>query len=55
MQLICLGIIGEYVGRIYSESKRRPLYLIGEALGFPERNEQTPERPPVSLPHRYGT
>jgi glycosyltransferase involved in cell wall biosynthesis len=56
VQLICLGIIGEYVGRIYSESKRRPLYLIGEALGFADQNVQaTVERPPVSLPHRYGT
>ena len=36
VQLVCLGIIGEYVGRIYAESKRRPLYLIAEELGFRE-------------------
>jgi len=34
IQLICLGVIGEYLGRIYDEVKRRPLYLVGEALGF---------------------
>jgi dolichol-phosphate mannosyltransferase len=34
MTLLCLGIIGEYVGRIYRELKRRPLYVVDEALGF---------------------
>jgi dolichol-phosphate mannosyltransferase len=34
LQFIFLGVMGEYIGRIYSEAKNRPLYLVMEELGF---------------------
>jgi glycosyltransferase involved in cell wall biosynthesis len=34
VQLISIGILGAYVGRIYNEIKRRPLYVVDERIGF---------------------
>lgn len=34
IQLISLGVLGEYIGRIYKETKRRPLYLLNGTLGL---------------------
>ncbi|MBF9022608.1 glycosyltransferase [Rhodobacterales bacterium FZCC0069] len=47
VQLIAIGVIGEYVGRIYEESKRRPLYAVKESLGF-DPNSDTVSMPEVS-------
>jgi hypothetical protein len=32
MQLFCIGIIGEYVGKIFQQSKNRPIYIAKEIL-----------------------
>ena len=36
MQLFCIGIIGEYVGRTFEQSKQRPIYLAKEILPYDE-------------------
>ena len=38
-QLLALGVIGEYLGRTYDETRRRPLYFVGRANGFDSKNQ----------------
>lgn len=46
IQLIVVGVVGEYIGRIYVEVQQRPLYLIKQKIGFSEEGEirDKPER-----------
>jgi glycosyltransferase involved in cell wall biosynthesis len=46
LQLAFLGIVGEYIGRIYFETKRRPHYLVKESRGLPERHRLAAEVAP---------
>lgn len=51
-QLLSLGVVGEYIGRIYDESKRRPLYLVQERLGFEQAFERATRTRPREQPRR---
>jgi len=42
IQLLSLGVLGEYIGRIFAEVKRRPLYLVAERLGAPDEADHAP-------------
>jgi dolichol-phosphate mannosyltransferase len=39
VQLLCIGILGEYIGRIYEEVKGRPIYTLKETGGFSKTSE----------------
>jgi polyisoprenyl-phosphate glycosyltransferase len=49
VQMITLGIVGEYVGRIYAEVKLRPLFVVRERLGFNDEPSVSKEISPSSL------
>ena len=40
MQIMMIGIVGEYIGRIFEESKGRPLYVVDSLVNFPDEQEE---------------
>src|SRR3546814_20055092 len=43
LNLISIGILGEYISRIAIEVRQRPLYVVRDTLGFGESHEREPE------------
>ena len=48
IQLVCIGVIGEYVGRLYEEVKQRPLYLVNETISSTDNSSANSYEPFVT-------
>jgi len=48
VQLVAIGILGEYLGRIFNETKRRPLYFINEYIPSSKANSRNPDNSHVN-------
>ncbi|HEK9100883.1 glycosyltransferase family 2 protein [Bacillus pfraonensis] len=48
IQLLGLGIVGQYIARIYDESKNRPIYIVKETINIDQKDITNPERETVN-------
>jgi polyisoprenyl-phosphate glycosyltransferase len=49
-QLLMMGILGEYIGRIYEQVKNRPLYIVKEEINLPETSDTRNPRATANVP-----
>jgi len=48
VQILSIGVLGEYIGKIYMETKRRPRFIVDRIVGLPgDESERAPPRRPV--------
>ena len=54
VQLLTLGIVGEYLGKVFDEVKQRPRYVVEETLNIEPLSGGTPEEDPAEVVGRQG-
>ena len=52
LNALLLGLLGEYIGRIFAEVKRRPLYIVGDQVGFEDDPLLVPAVRPLGVDRR---
>jgi polyisoprenyl-phosphate glycosyltransferase len=54
VQLVSLGVLGQYIGRVYEEVKERPLFIVSEAIGVSKPEPKPNARDGTAQPARHN-